>query len=119
MTKYKTAKNDRIFKEIFKTKIEILNSENTELNNRNIKSKRKTVDSILKTNIGIINIESNADYKNKTYVKYRNGSFISGVYATYTQRNKNYNGHIKVYQVNLNYNTSKKTKKRKRILFTK
>ena len=124
---YKIANNDKVFKEIFlkkgnsdiliplleeivNKKIEILNSDNTEINNRNIKSRRKKLDAILKTNIGIINIESNADYKYKTYVNYRNGSFIAGVYTTYVEKNKKYDGKVKVYQVNLNYNTNKNTK---------
>ena len=125
-TKFKTAKSDVIFKElllntnnqdiltkiletIFETKIKILSNNDTELNSGSIKARRKRLDSVIVTNIGIINIESNANANRKSYLKYRNTAFICNLYALYTSVGKKYNNNL-ICQVNLSYDLPKKYK---------
>ena len=96
--KFYSCKYDRAFKEVFlkeenkdllkalletilKIKINEIKIIPNELNDRNIKIKRKILDALIETNIGKIGIEVNSN--NKPYVHLRNMTYICDLYASY------------------------------------
>lgn len=113
-----TAKTDRVFKEIFFKEenrdllLELLNtclpikvyeikSVNSELVEGNIHTRRKILDMLLETKIGIINLEINRC--NYDYVHPRNMAYICNVFANRTERGKNYRRDDLIIQINLTF----------------
>lgn len=116
--KYYTCKYDRAFKEVIVTeedteilkcllesilKVEInkIKIKNNERNVGNIKVKRKIVDAILSTNIGIIEIEVNSCIKK--YTRARNMAYLADIYASDTLKGEDYKEEKKYIQINLTY----------------
>ena len=117
--KYYTCKYDRVFKDIFldskdtsllkgllesilKIEINSITIQNSELLEGNAYLRRKTLDVLLDTNQGIINIEINSS--SDTYNKIRNFAFLSKVYSNQTLRGENYDSTQQFIQINLTYN---------------
>ena len=120
--KYYTCKYDRPFKEIMlnennkdilkellvlilKVNINEIEVKNVERNTRNLKTKRKTYDILLKTEIGKIEIEVNSSIKK--YVRPRNMAYISDMYANHTLVGNEYDEHTLILQINLSYGLEK------------
>ena len=118
--KFYTAKYDRVFKEIFlKEENEDLLKEllkvalknvaiheikkvlNTEKNSGNIHVRRKYVDVLLETDIGLVAIEINSSVKD--YLHVRNLAYHCDTYAHYTETGKYYREDIYIIQINLTY----------------
>ena len=113
-----TCKYDRSFKEImlketnrdilFKLLEQTLNvkinnviEENIELNQGNVHIRRKNLDILLSTDIGIIGIEMNASPKD--YLHTRNYAFHCDNYSHYTLKGKEYNEEEIIIQINFKY----------------
>ncbi len=116
--KFYTCKYDRAFKEvmlqendteilqcllesILKLKINKIEIKNQERNSRNIHVKRKHLDAILLTDVGVIEIEINTYYNE--YVRVRNMAYISDIYASDTVVGDNYSEDKRFIQINLTY----------------
>ncbi len=118
--KFYTAKYDRVFKEIFlKEENEDLLKEllkvalkevsikeikkvlNVEKNVRNIHVRRKYVDVLLETDIGLVGIEINSSVKD--YLHVRNFAYHCDTYAHYTETGEYYREDIYIIQINLTY----------------
>ena len=124
--KFYSCKYDRAFKEVFlkeenkdllkalletilKIKINEIKIIPNELNDRNIKIKRKILDALIETNIGKIGIEVNSN--NKPYVHLRNMTYICDLYASYILSGEEYTEKVDIVQINLSYELGKKHKK--------
>jgi predicted transposase/invertase (TIGR01784 family) len=118
--KFFTCKYDRAFKELFlneenkyllKALLEkILNVEikqidirNNERNSGNLHIRRKYLDCLLKTNIGIIGIEINSE-ANREYVPLRNFAYFCDMYSSSVKLGEEYDKKIQYVQINFNYN---------------
>lgn len=116
---YKTSKSDIIFKElilnsnkpiylkailesIFNKKIDNITILNNEVNNGNIKSRRKRLDAIVEINNAYIGIEVNN--KNRKYFRCRNFSYISNLYSNYIKAGGMYDESFLIIQINFTYN---------------
>lgn len=116
--KFYTAKTDIVFKEIFFKEenrdllLELLDTclpfkvyevkhVNGELIDGNIHSRRKILDMLLETKIGMINLEINR--ANYDYVHPRNMAYICSVYANRANRGKKYKREDLIIQINLTF----------------
>lgn len=90
-----------LLESILKVKIEDIEILNQERNSSNVKIKRKHLDAILKTNIGIIEIEVNSS--DKSYVHPRNMSYLCDVYSHSVLVGKDYDEDKMFIQINLSY----------------
>ncbi len=118
--KFYTAKYDRVFKEIFlkeenedllKKLLKVALKEvsikeikkvlNTEKNVRNIHVRRKYVDVLLETDIGLVAIELNSTVKD--YLHVRNLAYQCDTYSHYTETGEYYREDIYIIQINLTY----------------
>ena len=116
--KFYTGKSDRAFKEIMlkegneellklilekilKLKINSIEINNIELLTGNIHTRKKSVDVLLTTNVGKIEVEVNAC--NKDYVRPRNMAYISDIYSHNTLVGESYDITTKIIQINLSY----------------
>ena len=118
--KFYTAKYDRVFKEIFLKKEnedllkkllkvalkevsikEIKKVLNIEKNSGNIHVRRKYVDVLLETDIGLVGIEINSSVKD--YLHVRNLAYQCDTYAHYTETGEYYREDIYIIQINLTY----------------
>ena len=121
ISKFYTCRNDRAFKEVFMkeeskdiltkllesildVKIEDIEFLNLERNVDNIYVRRKHFDLFLKTNIGKIQVEVNAEKPN--YLHPRNASFIFDTYSHEVKKGDDYNEDTLVIQINLSYSLS-------------
>ena len=121
ISKFYTCRNDRAFKEVFMkeeskdiltkllesildVKIEDIEFLNLERNVDNIHVRRKHFDLFLKTNIGKIQVEVNAEKPN--YLHPRNASFIFDTYSHEVKKGDEYNEDTLVIQINLSYSLS-------------
>ena len=121
ISKFYTCRNDRAFKEVFMkeeskdiltkllesildVKIEDIEFLNLERNVDNIHVRRKHFDLFLKTNIGKIQVEVNAEKPN--YLNPRNASFIFDTYSHEVKKGDDYNEDTLVIQINLSYSLS-------------
>lgn len=86
-------------------KIKKIVIKNSEQNNRNIFIRRKILDLLLETNIGLIDIEVNNGTPD--YLHNRNLAFLSNVYSSYTLRGEEYDLTTKIISLNLTYGMSK------------
>ena len=119
---YYLGKNDRAFKEIFlnpknqkllkillesilNVKINDIKYEPTERNTNNLKIRRKTLDCLLNTSVGLIGIEVNTSMP--PYIKPRNFSFACDMYKSYTTKGNEYSEDINIIQINLSYGLPK------------
>ena len=119
---YYLGKNDRAFKEIFlnpknqrllkillesilNVKINDIKYEPTERNTNNLKIRRKTLDCLLNTSVGLIGIEVNTSMP--PYIKPRNFSFACDMYKAYTTKGNEYSEDINIIQINLSYGLPK------------
>ncbi len=102
--------NEDLLKKILETALKIkvkkILIKNSEQNNGNLFIRRKTLDLLLETNIGLIDIEVNNSIRD--YLNYRNMAFISNIYANVTLRGEEYNPLIKVILLNLTYGMNQK-----------
>ena len=118
--KFYTAKYDRVFKEIFlkeenedllKKLLKVALKEvsikeikkvlNIEKNSGNIHVRRKYVDVLLETDIGLVGIEINSSVKD--YLHVRNLAYQCDTYAHYTETGEYYREDIYIIQINLTY----------------
>ncbi len=90
-----------LLESILKVKIEDIDILNQERNSSNLKVKRKHLDAILKTDIGIIEIEVKSS--DKSYVHPRNMSYLCDVYSHSVLVDKNYDEDKMFIQINLSY----------------
>ena len=88
-----------ILEKIINIKIEEMQILNSERLKDNLHIKGQRLDIILKTNIGKINVEVNAN--NKEYVHYRNLAYLCDIYTHDILVGKEYDGNMKYIQVNL------------------
>lgn len=98
-----------ILEKIINIKIEEMQILNSERLKDNLHIKGQRLDIILKTNIGKINVEVNAN--NKEYVHYRNLAYLCDIYTHDILVGKEYDGNMKYIQVNLSYELGKKNGK--------
>jgi predicted transposase/invertase (TIGR01784 family) len=122
MKKFYTCQYDRPFKEIFlketnrdlliallesilKVKIDSLTILNSEQNTSNIHIKRKTVDILLHTNIGKIEIELNTEPDEM--IKIRNTAYICDLYSHYTLVGEDYDDTMQIIQINFSFGLGK------------
>ncbi len=94
-----------ILEKIINIKIEEMQILNSERLKDNLHIKGQRLDIILKTNIGKINVEVNAN--NKEYVHYRNLAYLCDIYTHDILVGKEYDGNMKYIQVNLSYELGK------------
>lgn len=116
--KFYTAKNDSVFKEIFfkeenrdlllevldtclPIKVYEIKQVNGELIEGNIKTRRKILDMLLETKIGMINLEINRAIYD--YVHPRNMAYICNVYANRIERGGKYKREDLIIQINLTF----------------
>lgn len=116
-----TSIRDRIFKEIFydernkdlliavietclRVKINDVVYRNTELPQGNYQIKGKTMDILLDTDKGKINVELNAQKTN--YTNARNFSYVCGIYIRNTLVGDDYSEDVDIIQINLSYGLS-------------
>lgn len=116
-----TSIRDRIFKEIFydernkdlliavietclRVKINDVVYRNTEIPQRNYQIKGKTMDILLDTDKGKINVELNAQKTN--YTNARNFSYVCGIYIRNTLVGDDYSEDVDIIQINLSYGLS-------------
>ncbi|MCM1371229.1 MAG: Rpn family recombination-promoting nuclease/putative transposase [Clostridium sp.] len=116
--KFYSCKYDRTFKEVFLDKnnedilkvlleetlglkIETIKLLPTEMNEGNINIARKTVDALLETDKGKIEIEVNSNIE--TYVHPRNLAYLCNIYSRHTLIGKEYTEDIDIIQLNLTY----------------
>ena len=119
--KFLTARNDRVFKNIFLNiknkdileavlsealgeKIEVLQIRNNELVVNNAHVKMKTIDALIASTNKLIEIEVNNEYEDK--IKKRNACFLFTIYNSTTSIGNNYVEDKLVVQINLSYNKS-------------
>ena len=93
-----------LLESILKLRIDDIDILNQERNQGNINIKRKHLDAILKTNIGLIEIEVNSS--DKSYVHPRNMSYLCDVYSHDVLVGGNYNQDKMFIQINLSYGIS-------------
>ena len=121
--KFYSAKFDRAFKETFlkeknhdllkgiledalEVKISKLELKPTVKLSSNVHIREKTLDALLDTNIGKIDVEVNSKVEN--YVRPRNMSYLCNEYASHTLVGKEYTEDTMIMQVNFTYEMSRK-----------